>query len=116
MNDTVLYLRAGIYRLNGGRKAGQVIRAGNKDILYAAVLEPIEHHCPEFRTFVFADPHAKDVLLAAQINTDCDIDSFLDDLAFTSHTVSRGRCCHSFATGSILSVMRLIVVSETSMP
>ena len=87
MNDTVLYLRAGIYRLNGGRKAGQVIRAGNKAILYAAVLEPIAHRCPEFRTFVFADPHAKDVLLAAQINTDCDIDSFLDDLAFTSHMV-----------------------------
>ena len=34
----------------------------------------------------------------------------------TAYTISRGRYCHSFATGSTLSVIRLTVVSEISRP
>lgn len=40
--------------------------------------------CPVFGALVFTHPHTKNVLFAVQINTDGDVNGFLNDLSFTA--------------------------------
>ena len=90
MDDTILNFSFGENRLNGCGKAGEIVGAGNQDILYAPVFQAIEYRCPEFGALIFTDPHTQNVLLAVQIDTNGNVDSFLDDLAFTAHMVVDG--------------------------
>ena len=67
VNDAVLDFRFREHRLNGGGEAGEVIRTGNEDVLYAAVSQAIEYGGPVLGALVFAYPHTKHIFPAIQI-------------------------------------------------
>ena len=93
-----------------------IIRADDENILNPPVFQAVKYRCLIFGAFIFADPHAKSILPAVQINADGDIDCLLHDLPLaaemewtasrntTACTLSNGRCCHSFAMGRIWPV------------
>ena len=55
MHDAPLVFRQRICRRYGFPDAAQAIRADHKNVLYAAVFQPIEHAQPEFCIFILAD-------------------------------------------------------------
>ena len=57
MDDALLNLRLREGSRDGLGEAGQVVHAGDENILHAATLQLIQHVQPEFRRFVFAEPH-----------------------------------------------------------
>ena len=87
MNDAVLDFRFRIHRLNRRRKAVQVVRTGNENILNAPVFQAVEYGGPEFRALILTNPHPQDILPAIEIDTDSDIDSLFHDLSFTANMV-----------------------------
>ena len=90
MDDTILNLSFGEHRLNGCGKAGEIVSAGNQDILYAPVSQAIQDRSPELGAFIFAYPHTQNVLFSIQIDPNGNVDSFLDDLPFAAHMVMDG--------------------------
>ena len=90
MDDAVLDFRFGKYGFNGSGKPGQIIRAGDENVLNSAVFQAVEYRCPIFGAFIFTDPHAQNVLPAVQINADGDIDRFLYDLPFAADMIVDG--------------------------
>ena len=47
------------YCLNGRGESGQIIRAGDENIHYAAVFQAVQNGCPEFGAFVLSNPHSR---------------------------------------------------------
>ena len=113
MDNTILDFRLGKYSFNGSGKPGQIIRAGDENVLNSAVFQAGEYRCPVFGAFIFTDPHTQNIFSAVQINADGDIDFLLHDLPFDADMVVDGihenhranalqrPCCHSFAIGRI---------------
>lgn len=101
-----------------------IICACNENILDLSIFQIIQHGSPEFRAFILADPHSKYRFPAFEIDAYRYVNSFFHYLTFTAnvvmyttaYTLSSGLCCHSRASGTILSVIRLTVVSEMFMP
>ena len=90
MDDTVLDFRFGKYGFNRCRKPGQIVCAGDENVLNSAVFQAVEYRCPVFGAFIFTDPHARNVFPAVQINADGDIDCLLHDLPFAADMVVDG--------------------------
>ena len=70
MDNTVLDFRFGKYGFNVGGKPGQIIRAGDENVLNSAVFQAVEYRYPVFGTFIFTDPYAQNIFPAVQINAD----------------------------------------------
>ena len=100
MDDTVLNLCLGKHRFNRSGKSGQIVRTGDENILNASISQTVEHRCPEFGALIFADPHAKNIFFAVQIDANCNINSLLDDLTLTSNMIVDGiqenHCVYAF--------------------
>ncbi|MPM36633.1 hypothetical protein SDC9_83232 [bioreactor metagenome] len=69
MDDAVLNFCFRTHRLDRRGKTGQIVRAGDENVLHTLVFQAVEHGRPELGALVFAHPHAPDVLPAAQINS-----------------------------------------------
>lgn len=64
MDDAVLDFCPRIHRLDRGGKAGQIVRAGDENILNTPVFQAVKHRSPELSALIFTDPHTKNVLFA----------------------------------------------------
>lgn len=78
MYDTYLCGRLRKYGMYGVGKSVQVVSAGNQYVLHSAGLQICQYTHPEWRTFWFSHPHAKDFLQAFLFQTDTEIDSLVD--------------------------------------
>ena len=129
MNNTVLDLCTGINGSNCIAESGQVVCAGNEDVFYPAIPEAVQYSGSIAGALIFSAPHAQDILPAIQVNANGDVYRFLDDPAFTPDMVVDGvqenNGIDAFQrpllpvlgfSSSTLSVIRLIVLSETSLP
>ena len=131
MNNAVLNLSFRENCLNCRRKTGQIVRAGNENILDVPIFQAVQYGSPEFRTFVLANSHSQNILPTIKINTDGDIDGLLYDLSFAADMVVNRIQKNNRINGlqrpllplfrygkvwKVLSVIRLTVVSETSTP
>ena len=90
VNDAILYIRFGKYRLNGVGESGQVVCAGDENILHAPVPQAVEYRCPVFGTFVLANPHPQHVFFAVQVDSYGDVYRLFHDLALTADVVMDG--------------------------
>ena len=114
--------------MDGRVKSRQVVRTGDEYVLYAPVLQTVEHRCPEFGALIFPDPHAQNVFPAVQVNAYGDVYRLLHDLTLAADmVVDRVQKYYGVDAlqrpllplpydGRILSVIRLTVLSGTEMP
>ena len=130
MDNAVLDFRLGKYGFNGSGKPGQIVRAGNENVLNSAAFQAVDFRCPVSGAFIFTDPHAKNVFPAVQINADGNIDRLpsLRSVPSCGHGSEwhsgkplRRRSPTAAAAilsrwGEFLSVIRLTVVLDTSTP
>ena len=79
VEDAVLDLGLREGSVNGRVKSRQIVRASDEYVLYAPVLQAIEHCCPELRALIFPDPHAQNVFPAVQINAYGDVHRLLHE-------------------------------------
>ena len=76
--------------MDGRIKSRQIVRAGDKNILYAPVFQTVEHSRPELGALVFACPHAQNIFPATQIDPNGNVHRFLHDLSFAADMVVDG--------------------------
>ena len=127
MNDTLLDLSIREKRLQSpveslsGRlrmRSGYLLRHG---------FQSVQNGKPELCTLILPYIHAEHVFMPFHVDSDSDINrtfynpAFITDMVMDSvHENDRidflkGRSCHSFTMGRILSVILLMVLSEISM-
>ena len=84
VNDAVLNLGFWEHGFNGIGKAGEIIRTGDENVLYAAISQAVEHICPVLGALVFAYPHTENVLPAVQIDTNGNVNCLFNDLSLAA--------------------------------
>lgn len=81
VHNALLNLRCGIAGGNRFVKTGQVIHAGDQNILHATIAQLIQNTEPELGGFVFADPNAQYIFLSVQVDSQNHVGGFIDNLS-----------------------------------
>lgn len=81
VDDAVLDLGFGKDGMNDRIKLGQVICAGNENILHAPVPQAIEYGRPKLGALIFAYPHTQYILASVQVDTNGNVYRFLHNLS-----------------------------------
>ena len=125
MDDTELHVSPGEYALDGIRKARKTIYAGNKDILYTAVLQVGQHIKPEVSALAMSHIHTRQVLVPVLTDAYYVVDNtanvaplshmdFIVNGIYPDYRIKRER--QALISSQILSVMLLMVSFDILVP
>ena len=90
VDNAVLNLGFGESGVDGRVKSGQVVRAGDENVLYIPVFQAIEYGSPKLGALVLPDPHTQNILPAVRVDAYGDVHCLLHNLPLVADMVVDG--------------------------